>query len=336
MQPSVNRQWILHRRPAGAIADGDLVLREAPIPRPGDAEVLMRTLYLSLDPTNRIWMSDREQYMEPVRLGNPMRGVALGAVVESRSAAFKAGDRVMTLGTWSDYSCASATTCLPVPQVPGLSAKDVFGIYFVVGPTAYFGLLDIGAPKKGETVVVSAAAGAVGSIAGQIARSLGCRVVGIAGGASKCRWLTEELGFDAAIDYKSDDVESALRAHCPMGIDVYFDNVGGEMLDTALGQMNRFGRIVQCGMISLYNVEGPWGGPRRYSNILMKRLKIQGFIVLDFLPRYAEAYAALTDLYTRGQLKWRFHEVERLEQADKAVRLLYDGGNTGKLLVKVA
>ena len=335
MKPAINRQWILSRRPVGSISDGDLVLKEFPIPSPKEGEVLIRTTYLSLDPTNRIWMSDMEQYMEPVRLGEPMRGLVLGEVLESRARALAAGDQVMAVGSWGDYSCAPFTNFTPVPKIPGLDAKEVFGIYFVVGPTAYFGLVDIGKPRIGETLVVSAAAGAVGSIVGQIGLAMGCRVVGIAGGPQKCGWL-KELGFDAAIDYKSEDVGAALRKHCPGGIDIYFDNVGGEILEAALGRMNLFGRVIVCGLISAYNSKVPVSGPRNYSVILMKRLRVQGLIVLDYIPRYPEAYRALTQLHAAGKLKWRFHQIEGLENADRAVRLLYDGGNHGKLLVKVA
>jgi NADPH-dependent curcumin reductase CurA len=336
MTPTTNREWILSRRPVGDIADGDLMMRSSPIPIPRDGEVLMRTTYLSLDPANRIRMSDMDQYMAPVQVGEPMRGGVLGDVVQSRAGAFKTGDQVMALGSWSDYFCAPAAQFIPVPAIPGFDVKEVFGIYFVVGPTAYFGLVDIGAPKIGETLVVSTAAGAVGSIAGQIGKALGCRVIGIAGGAEKCQWITKELGFDAAIDYKSEDVAAALRKHCPAGIDIYFDNVGGDILDAVLGRMNLFGRVVACGLISMYNATGPVPGPSHYSAILMKRLKIQGFIVLDYFSRFPEAYRALTDLHAHGKLKWRFHEVEGLEKADKTVRLLYQGGNRGKLLIKVS
>ncbi len=335
MSQPMNREWTLHRRPVGEIADGDLVLRESTIPQPADGEVLMRTAYLSLDPTNRIWMSDMDQYMEPVQVGDAMRGLLLGEVVTSRHTGFKAGDRVTSLGTWSDYYCAPAAQVVPLPSVPGLDDKNVFGIYTMVGPTAYFGLVDVGAPRIGDTLVVSTAAGAVGSLVGQIGKALGCRVVGIAGGPDKCIWIREDLGFDAAIDYKSQDVATALRRDCPAGIDVYFDNVGGDMLDAVLGQMNRFGRVVECGLISAYNAKGAVPGPTQYSAILMKRLRVQGFIIFDYIPRFAEAYRALTALHAQGKLKWRLHEVEGLENADKTVRLLYDGGNCGKLLIKM-
>jgi len=336
MSVSVNRQWILNRRPVGEIADGDLVLRTSAPPVPGDGEVLVRTTYLSLDPTNRTWMSDVDQYMEPVRIGDPMRSIAMGVVAESRSGRFKSGDVVMTLGSWSDYFTAPAAALTPPPRTPGVDVQAVFGIFYLIGPTAYFGLMEVGAPKIGETLVVSAAAGAVGSLVGQIGKAIGCRVVGIAGSREKCDWLIEDLGFDAALDYKSEAVGPALRRLCPAGIDVYFDNVGGEILDAAMGQMNLNGRIVECGLIAHYNDTAPAPGPGNYPRILMKRLRVQGFIITDFMARLPEAFRALTTLHAAGRLKWRLHEVQGLENAVDAVKLLYSGGNRGKLLVKVS
>ena len=331
-----NRQWILKKRPVGDIADDDLVIETTPIPTAGDGEVVLRTHYLSLDPTNRIWMSDMVQYMPPVALNTAMRGAVMGEVVESRSPAYQVGDQVMGLATWSDYCCVPAANLQPCPQLPGIPVKEVFGIYTIVGPTAYFGVVDIGQPKVGETLVVSGAAGAVGALVGQIAKTMGCRVIGIAGGKDKCKMIVDELGFDAAIDYKAQDVDAQLRTLCPGGVDIYFDNVGGDILDAVLGQMNLFGRVIVCGLISGYNADGRVPGPKNYGNILMKRLKVQGFIVLDYIPRYAEAYRALTQLHSQGKLKWNLHEVEGLENAVQAVRMLYTGGNNGKLMVKVA
>jgi NADPH-dependent curcumin reductase CurA len=335
MQRNSNRQWILNHRPEGEIKEGDLVLKESAIPTPREGEVLVRTTYLSLDPTNRIWMSDMDQYMDPVKVGDAMRGITAGEVVESRSPAFKPGDKVMSLGSWGDYDVLPAAALTPAPDLPGIAFRDVFGIFYLVGPTAYFGLVDIGAPKIGETLVVSTAAGAVGSIVGQLGKALGCRVVGIAGGAQKCAWITRDLGFDAAIDYKSEDVASAVRKHCPNGVDIYFDNVGGPILDAVLGQMNLFGRVIECGLISMYNATEAVPGPTNYTRILMKRLKVQGFIVIDYLARYPEAFRALAGIHAQGKLKWALHEVEGLENAVDAVKLLYTGGNTGKLLVKI-
>ena len=331
-----NQQWILARRPVGEIRDGDLVMTTSPVPKAGPGELVVRTQYLSLDPTNRIWMSDIDQYMEPVALNSPMRGVICGEVVSSGADGFKAGDAVMGLGTWSAYSHGSAASFSPLPVVPGLSPKDVFGQLCIVGPTAYFGLVDIGAPKIGETLVVSGAAGAVGCLAGQLGKALGCRVVGIAGGSEKCGWLTGELGFDAAVDYKAGPLEQNLKRACPNGVDIYFDNVGGETLDIVMGMTNLYGRIIECGLISGYNAECRTPGPSNYARIVMKRLKVQGFIVLDYAARYPEAFRAIAQLYARGRMKWRYHEIQGLQNAPAAVRLLYNGGNLGKLIVKVA
>ena len=330
-----NRQWILNRRPVGDIADGDLSLVVLPRPVPGDGEVLIRNRFLSLDPTNRTWMSDIDGYMEPVALGTPMRGLVMGEVVESRSASARLGELVMTLGTWGDYCVAPAANLTRVTDLPGVLPRDYFAIFYLMAPTAYIGLVEIGTPRIGETIVVSAAAGAVGSLVGQIGKALGCRVVGIAGGPAKCKWIIGELGFDAAIDYRSDDVSALLRRHCPGGVDVYFDNVGGQILDNVMGQMAVFGRIVECGMIASYNAVENEPGPVNYGRILMKRVKVQGFIVTDHAHRIPDACKAMFALHATGRLKWRVHEIVGLERAVEAVKLLYSGGNQGKLLVKV-
>jgi NADPH-dependent curcumin reductase CurA len=333
-----NRQWILKRRPSGEIRDGDLVFETHPVPKAGEGQVVVRNEWLSLDPTNRIWMSEMDGYMPPVPLGAPMRGFVYGKVVDSGASAFPVGSYAMGIGSWSDYSLEPATSFFPMPAIPGISPKDVFGQYGIVAPTAYFGLLDIGAPKIGETLVVSGAAGAVGCIVGQLGKAWGCKVIGIAGGKDKCDWITQDLGFDAAIDYKKENLDERLRALCPEGVDIYFDNVGGETLNTVMSRMNVYGRVVQCGMISIYTKDGHDGAPSNYPLILMNRLRVQGFIVIDpmFTYRYPEAYRAITKLHLEGRLKWRYHEVEGLEQADQAVRMLYRGQNTGKLMVKVA
>ena len=331
-----NRQWILARRPVGEIKDGDLVFRNDPIPTPGRGEVVVKTEWLSLDPTNRLWMSDIPQYMPPVALGAPMRGIFCGTVVKSASDSIAEGAVVMGLGTWSDYAVTPAAMVSVVPEIPGIPRKDVFGQLFLVGPTAYFGLLDIGAPKIGETLVVSGAAGAVGSITGQLGRAWGCKTVGIAGGKDKCAALTRDYGFDHAIDYKSENVGARLKEICPEGVDIYFDNVGGETLNTLLMQMNLFGRIVQCGMISVYDADGAGAAPSNYPMILMQRLKVQGFIVTDYAARYPESFRALAKLRLEGKMNWQYHDIVGLENADNAVRMLFKGQNTGKLIVKVA
>jgi NADPH-dependent curcumin reductase CurA len=333
---TTNRVWRLRKRPVGELTDDVLSLAEEAIPEPGEGECLFRLNYLSLDPTNRIWMSDMDQYMPPVELGAPMRGVVCGTVVKSRNPAIKEGDIVSGLGEWADYQIGRAGFVNPLGDTGGVPVVDAFGTFAVVGPTAYFGLIDLGEPKAGETVVVSAAAGAVGSIVGQIAKIKGCRAVGLAGSDDKCRWITEELGFDAAINYKTEDVPAALKRACPNGIDIYFDNVGGNILDACLKQMNFKGRVPTCGLISQYNATGAVPGPKNYDMILMQRLKVQGFIVLDYADRYPEAIGALAGWMAEGRLKVRQDVVDGLENALQTLKKLYTGANTGKLMIRVA
>lgn len=332
----INRVWRLRKRPVGELTDDVLSFEEEGIPEPGEGECVFRLNYLSLDPTNRIWMSDQDQYMPPVELGAPMRGVVCGTVTKSRNPAIKEGDVVSGLGVWADYQIGAQGFVNPLGDTGPVPVIDAFGTFAVVGPTAYFGLLDLGAPQTGETVVVSAAAGAVGSIVGQIAKIKGCRAVGLAGTDEKCRWITEELGFDAAINYRTEDVPAALKNACPDGIDVYFDNVGGSILDACLKQMNLNGRVPTCGLISQYNATGEVPGPVNYPMILMQRLKVQGFIVLDFASRYPEAIGALTQWMGEGRIKVRQDVVDGLENALITLKKLYTGENTGKLLIRVA
>ncbi|GJM04406.1 MAG: NADP-dependent oxidoreductase [marine bacterium B5-7] len=330
-----NRVWRLRKRPIGDITDDVLSLEEESIPEPEAGECLFRLNYLSLDPTNRIWMSDMDQYMPPVALNDPMRGVVCGTVVKSKNAVFKEGDIVSGLGTWADYQIGTPETVNVMGDSGPVSIVDAFGTFAIVGPTAYFGLLDITQPQSGETVVVSTAAGAVGSIVGQIAKIHGCHVVGLTGTDEKCQWITEELGFDKAINYKTENVSDALHQACPDGIDVYFDNVGGEILEACLKQMNLNGRISTCGLMSQYNVTGEVHGPKNYAMVLMQRLKIQGFIILDYMDRYPEAIGALTQWMSEGKVKVRQDVVDGLENALDTVKKLYTGANTGKLIVCV-
>jgi NADPH-dependent curcumin reductase CurA len=335
MVTAVNRVWRLRKRPGGDITDDVLTLGEESIPEPGDGECLFRLNYLSLDPTNRIWMSDIDQYMPPVELDAPMRGVVCGTVIKSRHPNYAEGQIVSGLGTWADYQLGTPATVNPMGDTGPMSVLDAFSAFAVVGPTAYFGLLDFGEPKSGETVVVSAAAGAVGSIVGQIAKIKGCRTVGLAGTDEKCAWIKDELGFDAAINYRTEDVATALAAACPDGIDVYFDNVGGGILDACLELMNFKGRIPTCGLISQYNAAQPVPGPRNYPLILMRRLRVQGFIVLDFADRYPEAIAALSQWMAEGRIKVRTEIVDGLENALQTVKRLYTGAHKGKLMIRV-
>jgi len=330
----VNRVWRLVKRPVGMIEDDVLSFEREPIPRPGEGQFLFRLNYLSLDPTNRIWMSDMDQYMPPVALGAPMRGVVCGTVTDSRHAGFAAGDVVSGIGTWADYQLGAPPVLNKLSAFEGIPTAEAFGLFAVVGPTAYFGLIDVGRPAAGETVVVSAAAGAVGSVVGQIAKIKGCRAVGIAGSDEKCRSLAE-LGFDGAVNYHKEELPLALKRACPGGIDVYFDNVGGDILDACLGQMNLNGRIPTCGLISQYNAAGDVPGPKNYPAIVMKRLRVQGFIVLDYAARYPEAIAALAQWLRAGKLQFRVDVRTGLENALPALRALFSGDHRGKLMIHV-
>jgi NADPH-dependent curcumin reductase CurA len=310
---------------------------EEPIPPLPDDHVLVRIVYLSLDPTNRIWMSDQDQYLPPVEIGQTMRGGALGVVDRSNSDRLAPGDVVnVGLAGWATHVVADARTLAKVPAIPGVPLTAYMSVLGATGLTAWFGMIDIGQPKAGETVVVSAAAGAVGSIAGQLAKRRGARVVGIAGGPKKGRWLTEDLGFDAAIDYRREPVGERLDALCPDGIDVDFENVGGKIMDAVISRMNNFGRVALCGMISTYNQDGPPSGPTDFGRVLMRRLLIKGFIVIDYLPRAAEAFAQLAPWVASGQIKWKTHVVDGLENAVDAVQRLFTGDHDGKLVVRVS
>ena len=334
---STLKRWVLRRRPAGEIQPGDLDLVEEPIRDLAASEVLVRTLYLSLDPTNRIWMSDQDQYMPPVALGDTMRGGSLGVVVQSRSDRFKQGDVVNTgLGGWTTHVIANEATLFPAPALPGVPLTAYMSVLGATGLTAWFGLCEIGKPQPGETVVVSAAAGAVGSIVGQIAKLKGCRVIGIAGGKTKCDWLTGELGFDGAIDYKNEDVGAALDRLCPNGIDVNFENVGGDIMDAVVSRMNNFGRMALCGMISTYNDDDRPSGPTDFVRVLMHRLTVRGFIITDFLPRAGEAMAELIPWVMAGKLKWKVHVDHGLEGAMDSLQRLFTGDHDGKLLIQVS
>ncbi|CAA9569388.1 Putative NADP-dependent oxidoreductase PA1648 [uncultured Synechococcales cyanobacterium] len=339
MKTGINRQFRLAVRPVGDIKESNFEYREEPISSPADGEVLVRTIYLSLDPTNRIWMSDMPQYMPPVEIGQVMRGVVTGVVEESKNPNFEPGDLVSGMLGWQDYTIVAENNILSLTSLPNplpYSLTAFVGPLGATGWTAYFGLLDIGQPKAGETVVVSAAAGAVGSIAGQIAKIKGCRVVGITGSDEKCQWLTQELGFDAAINYKTADLESAIAQSCPDGVDVYFDNVGGSILDAVLTKINLHARIPLCGLISTYNATEPIPGPYNYNQILMKRARIQGFIILDYLPRWSEAIRDIGQWIDQGKIKHVVEIVEGLENAPLAILKLFDGNKKGKLIIKVS
>ncbi len=336
MHNGINQQWCLTSRPQGLIKESDFEWREETLPVPGDGELLVRIVYLSLDPAVRGWVMDVKSYMPPVALGEVMRGIALGVVEQSNHPKFKVGDLVQGLLGWQTYALSDGTGLARLPKdgVPDLTAY--LGLLSMVGPTAYFGLLDVGKPEAGDTLVVSAAAGAVGSIVGQIGKIKGCRVVGIAGSDEKCRWITETLGFDAAVNYKTEDVRGQLKTHCPQGIDIFFDNVGGAILDTVLTLINVKARIVICGLISQYNAQKPVPGPFHFSSILTQRVRVQGFVIGDYLDRIQEAVADLGKWLVQGKIQYRVHVVEGLEKAPQAINMLFDGSNKGKLMVKVS
>ena len=333
-----NRSWYLRKRPVGEVSEGDLDLIEEDMAPLAADMVRVRTIYLSLDPTNRIWMSDMDAYLPPVDLNTPMRGGSIGVVEESNSEAVPVGSIVNTgLATWALYNDLPGNAVNVLPNIPGVPLTAFMGPLGATGMTAYFGLMDIGAPKPGDTVVVSAAAGAVGSMVGQIGKIKGCRVVGIAGSDEKCRWLTEIAGFDAAINYKTEDVGAALDQHCPDGIDISFENVGGEIMEAVIARLNDFSRMPLCGLISTYNADPEAStGPKNFENLLMRRTKVQGFIVIDYLDRFAEGMAAMGGWLMEGKLKYETDIVDGLENAPAALSRLFVGANLGKLVVKVS
>ncbi len=334
MNEIIARRWYFDRRPEGLVDEKTFVLREEPIPALRDGEFLLRTRYLSLDATNRVWLSDWDIYMEPVRIGEPMRGFVFGEILESRHPAFPKGSYAAGLHSWSDHIVSDGTGFSPFPALDGIDPAEAFAILSVAGPTAHVGLFHIGGLKDGETITVSGAAGAVGLMVCQIAKGRGCRVIGIAGGAEKCRMLIDEVGIDAAIDYHSEDVTARLGELCPDGIDLCFENVGGDILDASLMHMKNLGRIVICGLISSYNAGAPVPGPYMFRNVIMRRLTIKGFVILDHVDLLPAVLGELAGWMRDGRLSMKLHIVEGIEAAPEALNLLYTGGNTGKLLVR--
>jgi len=330
---AVNRQWLLDNRPTGAVTRENFRMVETPLATPGDGEVLVRNLWLSLDPYMRGRMSDAKSYVKPVQVGEVMTGQTVGEVVDSRHAGFHKGDKVLTSLGWQAYGIARGQDLrlVDASQVP---ASYYLGILGMPGLTAWFGLLELAKPKAGETVVVSAATGAVGSVVGQLAKAKGCRAVGIAGGKEKCDYAVRELGYDACVDYKAGKLHEDLKAACPKGIDVNFENVGGSVLDTVLRQMNLFGRVTVCGLIAEYNATEAYGY-KSLRSILVNRLRVQGMIVFDWAERYGEALADLGSRVATRQLKYRESIVEGLENAPQGLIDLLAGRNFGKQLVKL-
>lgn len=330
-----NRQIVLRRRPTGLVGPGDVELISAPAPEPAEGEALVRTTYVGIDAAARTWLNDQPGYLPPVQLGEVIRAAGIGEVVASRCHAYAVGDVVTTLTGFQEYViCRDDVFTTPVPG-PAVDQLAVMSVYGPTGATAYFGMTGIGRPQPGETVVVSAAAGATGSIAGQIAKIAGARVVGIAGGPVKCRVVVDEFGFDACIDYRQADLAAELKRHCPRGVDVYFDNVGGPILDAVLGRLAPKARVVLCGVISSY-LTGEHPGPANYVNLLAKTALMQGFNALEEWGRFDEAFAALRRWEEAGLLVHREHILDGLESCVDALNGLFTGANIGKMLVKVS
>ncbi|MEA2140414.1 MAG: hypothetical protein QOC91_513 [Solirubrobacteraceae bacterium] len=330
-----NRRLVLAERPTGMVDEKTCRVEEADAPEPGPGEALARVRYLSIDPTIRTWMDDSPGYLPPIAIDEVVRSGGIVEVVRSNSEQYKPGDMLFGFAGWQDYVIASpATGYQSLPE--GVSPTLALSLLGITGMTAYFGMTDVGKVEEGDVVVVSGAAGATGSTAGQIAKIKGAaKVIGIAGGPQKCAWILDELGFDEAIDYKSDDVAARLRDAAPEGIDLYFDNVGGEILDACLAQLALRGRIVLCGAISGYNDRGAVKGPANYANLIVKRGRMEGFLILDYFDRLDQARAEVAGWLAEGKIKSSEHVVEGLENAPEALNLLFTGGNTGKVIVQV-
>ena len=332
----MNRQIVLRARPDGLVRPTDTDLVSTPAPEPADGEALVRVTYVGLDAAVRTWLDGQPGYLPPVQLGEVIRAAGIGDIVETRCDAYSVGDVVTTLTGFQEYVIVRDDVfCTPVDDGPSADQLAVMSIYGPTGATAYFGMIDIGRPKSGETVVVSAAGGATGSIAGQIAKIKGARVIGIAGGAVKCAAVVDDFGFDACIDYRSEDVAAALKAHCPRGVDVYFDNVGGPILDAVLGRLAQNARVVLCGVISSY-LSGDHPGPANYVKLLAKTALMQGFNALDQWGRFDEAFADLRQCEAEGLLRARQTVWDGLESCPDALNGLFTGANIGKTLVKIS
>lgn len=331
----MNRQIVLRRRPTGLVQPEDTELITTPAPEPAEGEALVRTTYVGIDAAARTWLNDQPGYLPPVALGEVIRAAGIGEVVASRCDAYTVGDVVTTLTGFQEYVISRDdifTTPVPGPDVDQLAVMSVYG---PTGATAFFGMVGIGKPQPGETVVVSAAAGATGSVAGQIAKIAGARVVGIAGGPQKCRAVVEDFGFDACIDYRDGDLTAALKKHCPKGVDVYFDNVGGPILDAVLGRLAHNARVVLCGVISSY-LTGEHPGPANYVNLLAKTASMQGFNALNEWGRFDEAFGPLRQWAAEGKLVHRQTIFEGIESCVEAMNGLFTGANIGKMLVKIS
>ncbi|MEM1113950.1 MAG: NADP-dependent oxidoreductase [Pseudomonadota bacterium] len=331
---SVNRQFLLQARPEGPIKHSDFKLFEGALPEINEGEVLVQVLLVALEPAMKGWMEARVDYVAPMQIGDVMRGRGLGRVIESDNTAFPEGTLVMGGFGWQEYAASRGVDLTILPE--GITPEAAMNVLGITGLTAYFGMMDIGKPEAGETVLVSGAAGATGSVAGQLAHLSGARVVGIAGGRVKCDWLVDDLGFAGAIDYKAGELAEQLKALAPDGVNVFFDNVGGDILDLGLENIADRARVVLCGGISRYNETGPLAGPKNYFNLIYRRARMEGFIVIDYAKRFPEASSYLVDHLRSGELKHHETVLDGFEQLPQALMDLFTGGNIGKQLVRVA
>ncbi len=331
-----NRRLVLAQRPTGLVDESTTRLEHDDVPEVQDGEALVKVRYLSIDPTIRTWMDDAPGYLPPIQIDEVIRAGGVGEVIESRCDSYEPGQLLFGVTGWQDYVIADAAERSMQALPPGVPPPTALGILGVTGMTAYFGMTDVGGVKEGDVVVISGAAGATGSTAGQIAKLKGAaKVVGIAGGPEKCAHIVDELGYDEAIDYKGENVAARLREAAPKGIDLYFDNVGGSILNDCLGNLALKGRVVLCGAISSYNSDGPPPGPSNYINLLIRRGRMEGFIILDYFDRFPAAQAEVAGWLAEGRIKSSEHIVEGLENAPDALNLLFSGGNTGKVIVAV-
>lgn len=336
---TLNRQWLLKERPQGVVGPQHFERVSAPMPQPDLAagQVLLKTLMLGFDPAMRGWLVDEPSYLPPVAIGEPMRASGVGQVVQSDNPDLPVGTLVQGLINWQEYGIGDPAGLIPpVPLPAGTPPNLALSVFGSTSLTAYFGLLDVGQPKAGEIVLVSGAAGATGSVVAQIARLKGCRVVGIAGGAEKCNWLRTACRIDDVIDYKNEDLQQRIGELCPNGVNVFFDNVGGATLEAGIEHMADFGRIVLCGAISSYNDTTPQPGPRNLMYLVSRRVRMQGFIVLDYLDRAGEAIEALTEWVLGGEIAWREDIQEGFDNIPTTLQRLFDGSNVGKQLLKLA
>lgn len=335
---ATNHRWLLAARPVGAIKDSDFTLDSGPVPQAGDGEFVVRVTHLSFDPTQRGWLGG-DTYLPAVKIGDPVRAGGIGQVVQSNNPKFKVGQMVQGTFGWQEYALSNGMTETgPVTALhPGITPEQALGVFGITGLTAYFGLTDLGKPQPGDTVLVSGAAGATGSVVVQVAKALGCKVIGIAGGASKCSFVTDVAGADACIDYREGNVARRIRELAPKGVNVVFENVGGEILDAALANLALRARIVLCGGISSYNdtADNRSAGLLNYMNITVMRATMTGFIVLDYAPRFAEGVQALAAMIAQGKLKTIEDVQHGFENCPATLRRLFEGKNVGKQLLKL-